>query len=354
MMPIKYELILLAVVLSFFPANTLRVGHAKVDRSTLELYFIDVEGGAATLIVTPAKETVLMDAGWDGFDTRDAKRIQQAMQQAGVTVIDHLITSHYHMDHYGGVPELSRFVPIKHFYDHGPMTAMTEDARFGERYATYRAAAKDMTTTLKPGDTIALKAAAVTPPLKLLCVASNGEVLRSGKITANPACASLPPKEADTSENGRSVAMRLSWGDFDFLNLADLTSNISRDLICPSNLLGVVDLYQVTHHGGNVNNPPALLDSVRPTVAVMINGPRKGGHPDTIQSLLETPSLKAVFQLHRNLQASTEQNTAANYIANLDEQPDTGRLIKVVVNATQRTFTVTNTRTQMSYEYQVK
>jgi hypothetical protein len=193
-------------------------------RRTLDFYFIDCEGGAATLIVTPAAESVLIDAGWADVDGRDAKRIQQAMQQAGITAIDHLVATHYHQDHYGGIPDLSRLVTVKRFYDHGEMASMAEDPKFAERYGAYQAAAKNQTTTLKPGDTIQLKTAAGTPPLKILCVAANSEVINSKKSSANPECGSNTPQE-DTSENGRSVALLLSWGGFEFLNPADLTFN---------------------------------------------------------------------------------------------------------------------------------
>ena len=161
---------LLALVFSVCLASVLV--QAKPSRS-LKIYFIDVEGGAATLIVTPAGESVLLDAGWDTPDGRDAKRIQQAMQLAGITSIDHLVVSHYHRDHYGGVPELSRLVPVKRFYDHGKMTALSEDAQFEQRYGAYQAATKGESITLKPGDTIPLKTIAGAPPVTLLCVASN-------------------------------------------------------------------------------------------------------------------------------------------------------------------------------------
>lgn len=332
--------------------SSFSVQESKFVRRALEMYFIDVEGGAATLIVTPAGESVLIDAGWADVKGRDAIRIQQAMQQAGITEIDHLIATHYHMDHYGGIPDLSRLVTIKHYYDHGKMTSMTEDAQFAERYAAYQSAAKGQTTTLKPGDTIPLKTSAGAPPLKLLCVASNAEVI-SGQSRANPECATVTGQE-DTSENGRSVALLLSWGGFKFLNLADLTWPISQRLVCPANYIGEIDLYQVTHHGGNVNNNPVLLKSLRPTVAIMINGPRKGGHPETIKWLQETPSLKALYQLHRNVQFAAEQNTPADFIANLDEQPDSAHLISVSVDAIKRVFTVTNSRTKASRKYKFK
>lgn len=344
--------ILLSVLFLLVSAVNIFSLHPTAPRQTLELYFIDVEGGAATLIVTPAGETVLMDSGWGGFDGRDAKRIQRAMQQAGVTAIDHLITSHYHQDHYGGVPEISRLVPVRHFYDHGKMTSLSEDPQFAERYGAYQSAAKGETTALKPGDTISLKAAAGTPPIKLLCVAANSQAIK-GKSDANTECGSVKPEE-DTSENGRSVGMLLSWGEFQFLNLADLTWNISQRLVCPENHLGEIDLYQVTHHGGNVNNNPILLKSLRPTVAIMINGPRKGGHPDTIKWLRELPSLKALYQLHRNVQIPAEQNTTAELIANLDEQPDESYMIKVSVDRAKKAFAVTNERTKETKSFKFK
>jgi competence protein ComEC len=325
----------------------------KAVRRALDFHFIDVEGGAATLIVTPAGESVLIDAGWDRFDGRDAKRIRQAMRQAGITTIDHLVVTHYHMDHYGGVAELAELVPIKRFYDHGKMNSLTDDPQFAERYGAYQAAAKDQTITLKPGDTIPLKTAPGAPPIKLLCVASHAAVISGAGASANPACTPDAPNE-DPSDNARSVALLLKLGDFEFLNLADLSWNVSKRLVCPADQIGEVDLYQVTHHGGNINNDPALLRSLRPTVAVMINGPRKGGHPDTVKWLRETPSFKALYQLHRNVQTTAEQNAPDEFIANLDEQPDEGHMIMVSVDVAKRVFTVTNGRTKESRSYQFK
>jgi hypothetical protein len=296
---------------------------------------------------------VLLDAGWDTPDGRDAKRIQQAMHQAGVTAIDHLVVSHYHRDHYGGVPELSRLVTVKHFYDHGKMTALSEDAQFAERYGAYQTASRGESITLKPGDTIPLKRAAGSPPITLLCVASNAALI-DGKTKPNPECGSAIEKTTDTSENGRSIGLWLKWGEFDFVNLADLTPSLSSILVCPSNQIGEIDLYQATHHGGNLANTPILLRSLSPGVAVMVNGPRKGGQVDTIKLLRELPTTKAVYQLHRNVEATAEQNTPAEFIANLEEQPDGGNMIAVEVDAARRTLKVTNTRTNESKAYRVK
>lgn len=350
---VRTSRLILALFLSINTASIFSLEPTVSPRSTLDFYFIDSEGGAATLIVTPSGESVLIDAGWADVDGRDARRIQRAMQQAGITAIDHLVATHYHQDHYGGIPDLSRLVTVKHYYDHGKMTSMTEDPKFGERYGAYQAAAKNQTTTLKPGDTIQLKTAAGTPPLKLSCVAANSTVISSKKSSANPECGSITPQE-DTSENGRSVALLLSWSGFEFLNLADLTFNIGQRLVCPVDQIGEIDLFQVTHHGGDVNNNPVLLRSFRPSVAVMINGPRKGGHPDTIMSLQKTPSFKALYQLHRNVEIPADQNTATEFIANLDEQPDAGYMITVSVDAAKRAFTVTNGRTNESKSFPFK
>lgn len=349
----KKRLVLLPLFLLLCLTSNFSLPKNRAASKILNFYFIDVEGGAATLIVTPTGESVLLDAGWSDADGRDAKRIQKAMQQAGVTTIDHLVVSHYHQDHYSGVPDIAKLVTVKRFYDHGKMTELSEDPKFAERYGAYQAAAKNNTITLKAGDTIPLKTAAGMPPIKLLCVAANAQVI-NGKSKANAECATPPTKQEDKSENGRSVGLKLSWDGFEFLNLADLTWNISQQLVCPANLLGEIDLYQVTHHGNNDSNNPLLLKSLRPTAAVMINGPRKGGHPDTIKWLQENSSLKALYQLHRNVQSTAEQNVPAEFIANLDEQGDMGYMISASVDRAKRTFTITNERTKASKSFAFK
>jgi competence protein ComEC len=350
---VRTSRIVLALFLSINTISIFSMEPTISARRTLDIYFIDCEGGAATLIVTPSGESVLIDAGWSDGDGRDARRIQRVMQQAGITAIDHMVASHYHQDHYGGIPDLSRVVTVKHYYDHGKMDSMIEDPKFAERYGAYQAAANKQTTALKPGDTIQLKTAPGTPSLKLLCVAANSQVIGSNKSSANPVCGSTAPQQ-DASENGRSVALLLGWGGFEFLDLADLTINVSQRLVCPVNQIGDVDLYQVTHHGSDADNNPLLLKSFRPSVSVMNNGPRKGGQPGTLEWLQKMPSFKALYQLHRNVQIPAEQNAAAEFIANLDEQPDAGNTISVSVDAAKRAFTVTNGRTNESKNFAFK
>jgi beta-lactamase superfamily II metal-dependent hydrolase len=341
-------MILIVVVLT-----SVAVREATPAASALNIYYVDVEGGAATLIVTPAGESILVDTGWPEFEGRDAKRIKEAMTKAGITAIDHLVTTHYHRDHYGGISELSKLVPIKRFYDHGQMNSLAEDANFPVLYGAYQSAAKSQTTTLLPGDTVPLKRAPGTPPIRLAILAADRRVL-SGKGRNNPECASATDQPEDTSDNARSVAFLLSFGDFDFLDAGDLTWNIEKQLVCPTNRIGTVDLYQVTHHGANSSNNPVLLRSIAPTAAIMNNGPRKGGHPDVVKWLRELRSLQALFQVHRNVTSKPEENTSPEFIANLDEQPDAAHMITVTVDGARRTFTITNGRTNASPSFQFK
>jgi beta-lactamase superfamily II metal-dependent hydrolase len=347
--------LLILIVLLIAAAGAAIAQEAPVRRM-LDIFYVDVEGGAATLIVTPAGESILVDAGWPGFEGRDAKRIEKAMKAAGVTAIDHLIVTHYHTDHYGGVPELAKLVRINKFYDHGPMSSLDEDKDFATKYAAYRAAAKNHTITLNPGSSIRLKQSQSGPPVILQVLAARGETITSKRATVEPnsACASGAEQPEDKSDNARSVAFLLRHGAFNFLDTGDLTWNIENKLVCPQDMIGDIVLFQVAHHGANASNNPAMLRTIKPMVAIMNNGPRKGGHPDTVKALRATPKLVDLWQVHRNVTSGDENNAPEEFIANLDEQNDAAHMIRVSVDAAKRTFTVTNDRTGKSKSYEIK
>src|SRR5437867_1728065 len=262
------------------------------DHPGLDIYWIDVEGGAATLIVTPAGESVLVDTGWPL--PRDADRIEQAAREAGVSRIDHLVTTHWHGDHVGGLAAVAQRLPVGHYYDHGfPATNASDIPALLK--GAYIEATHGASTVLHAGDEIRLKQAPGAPPVRLRVVAADGIVLgeapgsaQTRACTARPA---HPPIPDDTSDNYRSLGLRLSFGGFDFLDLGDLTWNVEHKLVCPKNLLGVVDVYQVTHHGADNSNNPALVAAVAPTVAVIDNGPRKGATAAAYRWLRNTPSV---------------------------------------------------------------
>jgi competence protein ComEC len=331
--------VLLSVSTLVLASATLAV--AQRVAPALDIYHVDVEGGAATLIVTPARESLLVDAGWPGNDGRDVRRIQAAMKAAGISRIDHFITSHYHTDHVGGVAPLMAAVPIGTFHDHGTMTPPYEKD-YAASYEAYTAAVKAR-STLKPGTSLTLRAASGGAPVTLAFVAAHGTVT-DAKGTPNPACASAPAKPDDPSDNARSVAFVLSYGAFDFFDAGDLTWNTEAKLACPDKKVPAVDVYQVTHHGLDTSNNPVLLQALAPTVAVMNNGPKKGGSAATVQALKALPTLQALYQLHRNVATGPADNTAPELTANLEETPDAGHMVSVHVQADGR-YEVVNHRT---------
>lgn len=310
------------------------------ERRGLDIYFIDTEGGAATLLITPGRESVLIDCGNPG--SRDAERIHQVATRAGLKAIDHLIITHWHLDHYGAVGRLAKLLPIHHYYDRGIPEKLDEDRKnFPTLIAAYRAASGGKSTALKPGDAIALKQNEGGPALNLVCLCSGGAVIPDKPGAAeNPLMKEHKPKPKDTSDNANSLGFLLRFGDFRFLDLGDLTWNIEYKLIAPTDKVGKVDVYQVTHHGLDISNNPVLLKTVQPRVAVFGNGPRKGCHPSVTTTLRRLPDIQAIYQLHRNVAVGSAENTDPAFIANPDEKCQ-GESIHLAVAADGRSYTVT-------------
>ena len=312
---------------------------------TLDIYFIDVEGGAATLVVTPEREAILIDSGWPGQDDRDAKRIEAvARQEARLVRIDHLITTHWHVDHFGGVAGLARRIPIDHFHDRGlpsPTAPDGDRARFPDGPGpddplgrAYREASQGKRTTLRAGHQVPLRGAT-----RLTVLAASGEVIRNPLAPPNPLCADAPADlPADGSDNARSIAVRVGLGAFEFLDCGDLTWNVEKQLVCPLNQVGPIDLFQVTHHGMDISNHPTLLATIAPTVTVMNNGSRKGGSPATVRRLRAVPSIRAAYQLHASTATEPDANTMADLIANPGASE--GEFIHASVPLGGETFTV--------------
>lgn len=311
----------------------------------LEIYFIDVNGGAATLVVTPERESILIDSGWAGFDDRDPKRIVHALKDlAHLDHLDHLVTTHWHADHFGGVGGLAKLVRIDHFWDRGLPDLAAADAdraNFpdGPKEAdplgiAYRAASEGKRMVLKAGDKIPLGG-----KVDVLVLASGGKVVESSSGSENPACADAPPDRADDpSDNARSLALRFRLGKFDFLDCGDLTWNVEKQLVCPTDRIGPIDLFQVTHHGAGNSNHPTLVKTIAPTVAIMNNGPRKGGDASTVKLLKSVASIQAAYQLHKNAATGELENTDGSLIAN--KPGESGELIRVVVEPDGAGFSV--------------
>jgi competence protein ComEC len=318
----------------------------------LEIYFIDVEGGQSTLIVTPDRHSLLIDTGWAGngsgfnpgnaHDARDANRIVAAARDAGIKGIDYLYITHFHADHDGGVKELSQLLPIGTFIDHGAPAdgAMnggdSETKRAFDAYVEVRAKGNHLEP--HPGDRLPL------PDVEATIVTSAGSTLSRPLPDAgatNAACQehAIPP--GDPLENPRSTGVVIRYGRFRFLDVGDLTGHPLFDLACPKDLIGPVDAYLVAHHGGPDAADPATFAAFKPRVAIMNNGLHKGGALATYQALHQVPGLEGVWQLHSSA-AAGDSNFAAGNIANLDES--TAHWIKLVASA-DGSFRVLNQRT---------
>ena len=243
----------------------------------LDIYWIDVEGGAATLIVSPSGESLLIDTGYAVGD-RDAKRIYAAAQQAGLKKIDHLVISHFHGDHAGGLAALSKMIPIGRFYGHGDAIE-TENQQWLDSYQDRRGRqAHDREGRRRDSD----------QGLRSLVVASDRDVWPSPS-TAAARQSALRRRRAESpgrAENQRMVGVLLTYSKFKFLNLIDLDWEKEMELACPVNKFGTVTLYQTSRHGSlDGAGSPAFLGAIKPQVVVVNNGPRKGmGQIDTAQA----------------------------------------------------------------------
>jgi beta-lactamase superfamily II metal-dependent hydrolase len=330
--------VLAAALLS---ATLLHPLSAAETKRGLDVYFVDTEGGAATLVVTPAGESILIDCGNPG--SRDAERIHQtATKTAGLKAIDHFIVTHWHTDHYGGIARLVKLMPVRKFYNRGIPESLEEDpGNFPVLIRAYRTAAGGKWTTLKAGDEIKLARAPDSPEVKLQCICGNEEVLPDRPAAPmNPIAKEHKAQPVDTSENAKSLGFILTFGKWRFLDLGDLTWNIEYKLISPTDKIGPVDVYQVTHHGLEISNNPVLIKTVQPRVAIFNNGPRKGGHPMVTGTLRRIPGIEGIYQMHRNLMATDAENTEPDKIANDGRKKQSGNIIHLAVAADAKSYTV--------------
>lgn len=317
----------------------------------LEIYWIDAEGGAATLIVAPSGESLLVDTANRTPDDRDAKRIMAAVEQAGLKKIDILVTTHFHGDHIGALPALAKLIPIGMYMDHGESIEIARP-NVAALYKAYVELAGANRKILKPGDKIPLKG------VEIVTIMSAGEPIAKalkGAGAKNAVCADFKPgPEERDPDNDMSVGFVLKYGKFDFIDMGDLTWKFEQKLVCPNNLIGTVDLYQTTHHGLERSNTPQFIWAIQPKVAVMNNGPRKGGVPPVFETLRKSPGLEDIWQGHLSLGVAKELNTDDKMIANMEPTAECkGNLLKLSVEPNGK-YTMTNLRNGFSKSYQAK
>jgi len=335
----------IAIALLLAAASVNLVHAAK----TLDVYDIDVEGGKCVLIVSPSGESMLFDVGWPGFDGRDADRIVTAVKAAGLTRVDYLVISHYDVDHLGDVPLLLSKLPVTHIVDHGPMEANKPPS---DRYKAYAAVRDRMDhITVKAGDRIPIKGVDV-----FVVIAAGkwiGKPLK-GAGKPNPLCATVAAKpELPTDvEDNMSIGLLFTFGKFRMLDFADLEWAYDHKVMCPNNPVGSVDVYQVSIHGQDKGVSPVLAQALGARVALMGNGPRKGGAPLTWDTLRGAKGLEDIWQVHYSVAGGKDKNPPDDYLANLDGK-DEAHWLKLSAQE-NGTFTVTNSRNGFHKEYKRK
>ena len=321
----------------------------QAQNRNLDIYWVDVEGGAATLIVTPAGQSLLIDTGNPGSGDRDAKRIFDVAQTAGLKKIDYLLTTHYHGDHVGGAPALAKMIPIIKYMDHGESIEIARP-NVAAAYKAYVEQSAGKRTILKAGDRIPLKGVEITV---LMSAGQPISKAMKGAGTKNPACADFKEHGAEPDpDNDMSVGFLLKYGNFDFIDMGDLTWNYEQKLVCPLNLIGTVAVYQTTHHGLDRSNSPQFVWAIQPKVMVMNDGPRKGGPASVFEILRKSPGVQDIWQGHLALGTPKETNTDEQMIANLGPTTGcTGNLLKLSV-AEDGKYTMTNARSGFSKTYE--
>ena len=357
------------VLLALLFSATAAVAESRSSK-TLDIYVIDVEGGNAILFVAPSGESMLVDTGNGGDGAvRDAGRIMAAVNDAGLKQIDHLIITHYHNDHIGGLSELATHISIKEFIDHGPNTQPGPNIDpVLQKYADLYSHAKH--TVAKPGDKVAISG------IDWRIVAAAGDVLKTplpGAGKPNPYCADFKPVDAPKTEDDQSVGSFITFGKFHTLVLGDLPLNGQFNLMCPNNRLGAVDLDLLARHG-NVN-AALLMFPLHPRAAIMNDGTRKGGQPESMKVIFSSPGLENLWQMHFSLLSGQEYTVPGMFIANSVDDPPTAIPVDPYVLPPQGqqappapqhngaayylkvtaqpdgTFTVTNTRNGFSKTY---
>ena len=318
-------------------------------QKVLQVYFVDVEGGQATLFVTPVGQSLLIDTGWPGFDGRDADRIVAAAKLAGISKIDYVLITHFHNDHVGGVPQLVARIPVGAFIDHGDNRETTNGptVQGWQAYQQVLGTGKSKRITARPGDVLPIHG------MRVRVVSSDGALIDKplpGGGAENAACKSSEQRPADQTENPRSLGTLITFGKLKLLDLGDLTWDKEMELMCPRNKLGKIDIYIVSHHGWFQSSSPALVYGIDPRVAIMDNGAKKGGTPSAWDIIKASPHLEDLWQLHFSEEGGPAHNAPEPFIANLSAPEDAANYLKLTAS-TDGSFDLFNSRANKAKHY---
>ena len=353
-MPKKILFLLIAVVILMPIAPVL--GQAPATQSappphkTLDIYFIDTEGGQSTLFAPPSGEAFLYDTGTKDQAGKQLSSIMDAIKQAGFQWLDVVIVSHYHGDHVGNAADIAAKIPVRRWYDHGDWTTELQPGRVNGFLSWQPIREKAHVIVPKPGDKLPLS------DLDVELVSSAGDLLTvpvagaPGAGLPNPACKESVHRDQDpTPENQETIGAVIKFGKFRILDLADLTWDQEEKLVCPRNLLGTFDVYHTSRHGTDWAGSPPLVHGARARVAIMNNGPKKGGTLGTWDIIHATPGFQDLWQEHWSELVDDAHNPPKDMVANLNDK-DHGYTLKMSVMP-DGSFTITNQRNGFTKSY---
>ena len=340
--------VILSSVLALTLSSAARTKSAPGAAKTLRIFFVDVEGGQATLFVTPAGQSLLIDTGWPGNNGRDADRIVAAAKKAGVSKIDYVLITHFHSDHVGGLPQLFARIPVGTVIDHGDNHESTDapTVLVWQAYQEMLATKKFKRLTVRPADSLPIRG------IRTTVVSSDGVVIGhmlAGAGQENTSCKDAEQYPPDQTENLRSLGTLITFGKLKILDLGDLTRDKEMELVCPRNKLGPIDIYIVSHHGWYQSGSPAFLNAIAPRVAIMDNGAKKGGTPSAWDIIERSPRLENLWQLHFSEEGGAAHNVAPEFIAN-PEGPDAANYLELTAWP-DGSFEVFNSRTSKAKHY---
>ncbi|MCX7280695.1 MAG: MBL fold metallo-hydrolase [Alphaproteobacteria bacterium] len=312
----------------------LLAGSATARDDALQMVSIDVEGGGGTLFVTPDGKSLLIDTGNPDVsratgDHPSSERIVAAANALGVKKIDYLLTTHYHGDHIGGFEGLLKRIPIGTVIDHGenretkasPAPTAPEidmknpppgSSEFGYRHYLELIGRRPHIVA-RPGQVFHIGGMTVT-----IVMADAKPIAKPlpGAGQANPSCAGMEAMANNGGEeNARSTASVISWGKTKIAAFGDLTWDREKDLFCPIDRVGKVDVYLATHHGTGLSGSPAAVNALAPVVAIVGNSARKGADAERMKTIKASPRIQGVWQLHTTTVAA-DINGPAEMIAN--------------------------------------
>jgi competence protein ComEC len=345
---IRTATVILSSILALTLFSTARTKSAPGAAKTLRIFFVDVEGGQATLFLTPAGQSLLIDTGWPGNNGRDADRIVAAAKKAGISKIDYVLVTHFHSDHVGGLPQLLARIPVGTVIDHGDNRESTDapTVLVWQAYQEMLATKKFKRLTVRPGDSLPIRGIQTT------VISSDGVVIDHTLAAAgqeNASCKGAEQYPPDQTENVRSLGTLITFGKLKILDLGDLTRDKEMELVCPKNKLGLIDIYIVSHHGWYQSGSPAFLNAIAPRVAIMDNGAKKGGTPSAWDIIEKSPRLENLWQLHFSEEGGAAHNVAPEFIAN-PEGPDAANDLELTAWP-DGSFEVFNSRTSKAKHY---